>query len=225
MSMQKNKIYYAVAGTFILLFIIMGIYFFGGFTFVKKTLHLGPQGTVVQENLVIPNTQKVNGVEGRFMVNGNVQTPLMPKNESQQIVVEKAILTLKGCYNLAALEAQKWSADAKPVFIKSLGAVTLEGKSSQWQIIFSSASKPKKGYEIIVQADQIVSKKEIDSTAVGADFPNNLKDSVEAIKVLQELPQYSDATLSAISLYYNADGKIWRYTLSTSKGLTSAAAQ
>src|SRR3989338_6961807 len=85
--------------------------------------------------------------------------------------------TLKNLSRTIGLEKQRWSSDAKLVFIKSLGAITLEGKSSQWQLAFSSKTKVKKGYEIIIQADQIVSKKEIDSTAVGADLSKNWKDS------------------------------------------------
>lgn len=183
------------------------------------------QPKVIEETLVIPETEKITGTEGRFGGEGNFQTPLIPKDEGEKVIVAKAVLTLKGSYDLVVPEAKKWSQDAVPALVKSLGAVTLDGKSSQWQLVFSATSKNSKGYEIIVRADQIVSKKEIDSTAVGAGFPSNLKDSGEAIKVLQELPQYSNATLSAISLYYNTDGKVWRYTLSTSKGSISTSAQ
>ena len=73
-------------------------------------------------------------------------------------MVSKAVLTVKGSYNLEA-RSGKWSSDAKLVFVKSLGAITLEGKSSQWQIVFMSKTKTGKGYEIIVQEDQVVSQK------------------------------------------------------------------
>ena len=136
-------------------------------------------------------------------------------------MVSKAVLTIKGSYDLSLSEAQKWSSDAKLVFIKSLGAVTLEGKSSQWQLVFSSKTKLKKGYEIIIQADQIVSQKEIDSTAVGADIPKTWKDLGEVIKELQSHPLYQDATVSAVSFYLNPDNKKWYYALSTSKGVSS----
>lgn len=195
-----------------------------------KTIDLIPEEPKIieDEQFVIPNTQKINAIEGGMaskITEITVQTPIMPKTESEQIIVSKAVLTVKGSYNLVLSEAQKWSADAKPAFVKSLGAIQLDGKSSQWQVAFSAKSKPKKGYEIIIHGDSIVSKKEVDSIAVGANFPENLKDSAEAILVLQELPQFSDATISAISLSYNTDGNAWYYALTTSRGLTSIKAQ
>jgi len=191
---------------------------------ILKTVEIKkPQ--VVDENLVVPDTQAITGAEGRTVNGGSVNVPLVPKDESEKVVVTKAVLTVKGSYELAKVEALAWSPDAKLVFVKSLGAVDLDGKSSQWQLAFSSALKKGKGYEVIIQVDQIASKKEIASTAIGADVPANLKDSSDAIKTLQDLPQFSDATVSSINLYYNADGKVWRYALSTSKGTTSALAQ
>lgn len=194
---------------------------------ISRVVDLTPDKPKVieNENLVIPNTQKITGGEARIVEKGSVEVPLVPKNEGEKVIVTKAILTVKGSYELAKIESAKWSADAKLVFVKSLGAVTLEGKSSEWQLAFYSALKKGKGYEVIIQGDQIVSKKEINSTATGADLPKNLKDSSAAILSLQELPQFSDATISSINLYYNTDGKVWRYALSTSRGTTSMAAE
>jgi len=180
---------------------------------------------VVEEKLVIPETKKITGGEGRSAEQGPVEVPLVPKTEAEKVVVSKAILTVKGSYALAASEAKNWANDAKLVFIKSLGAVTLEGKSSQWQLVFSSKTKAGKGYEIIIQGDQSVSKKEIESAGVGADLPGAWKDSGEIVASLQELPQFSSATVSTINLYYNTDGKLWRYVLSTSRGNTSMSAE
>ena len=176
---------------------------------------------VITENLQIPNTISVGAVEGRMMNAGTVAVPLVPKSDSERVIVPQAVLTVKGTYALAQSEAVKWSADAKPVFIKSLGAVTLEGKSSQWQTVFSAKTKPKKGYEVIVQGDKIVSQKEIDSTTVGADVPKNWKDAGEIIKELQSHPLYQNATVSGINFYLNADNKKWYYAFSTSKGISS----
>ncbi len=179
---------------------------------------------VIEENLIIPQTQKITPQEGRIVEKGAVEVLFAPKTESEKVIVPKAILTVKGSYNLAVLEAQKWSADAIPVFVKSLGAITLDGKSSQWQLAFSSKlkSKLKKGYEIIIQADQIVSKKEIDSTASGASLPAKWKDSGEVIDSLRQHPYFSDASVSSINFYYNLDDKKWGYAFATSKGTTSA---
>lgn len=180
---------------------------------------------VIEEKLVIPETEKITGGEGRVANEGPVAVPLVPKTESEKVVVSKAVLTVKGSYDLAVPEAKNWASDAKLVFVKSLGAVTLEGKSSQWQLAFASKTKSGKGYEIIIQEGQVVSRKEIESPASGADLPSAWKDSGEIIISLQELPQFSNATLSSINLYYNTDGKLWRYVLSTSRGNTSVSAE
>lgn len=190
---------------------------------ISRVVDLKPDKPIVIENeqLVIPNTQKITGGEGSVVGQGGVAVLLVPKSENEKVIVPKAILTVKDSYDLAKLEAEKWANDAVPVFIKSLGAVTLEGKSSEWQLAFSSAIKKGKGYEIIIQADQIVSKKEINSTATGANLPKNWIDSGEAVKKLQAMPQYGTVSISTINFFYNADAKEWRYGFSTSVGATS----
>lgn len=196
---------------------------------VARVVDIRPEKPqVIEEKLVIPNTQKINGIEGRFgneITETTIQTPLVPKTEAEKVIVSKAVLTAKGSYDLAKTEAGKWSTDAKPVFIKSLGAVTLEGKSSQWQLAFSSKTKLKKGYEVIIQADQIVSMREIESTVVGANLPENLPDLGGIIKELQSHPLYQDVTVSAISLYLNPDDKKWYYNLTTSRGASTIIIQ
>ncbi len=178
-------------------------------------------GEVINEQLIVPETKEFTAIEGATVHQSPISVPLNPRSSSDKIIVPKAILTVKGSYALAASEAVLWSTDSKPVFIKSLGAVTLDGKSSQWQLAFSSKIKPKKGYEIIIQENRIVSKKEIDSEAIGADFPKDWFDSDGAIKSLQAMPQFSDATISALNFFYNRDAKRWRYGVATSIGSVS----
>ena len=110
--------------------------------------------------------------------------------------------------------------DAKLVFIKSLGSVMLDGKSSYWQIGFGSKAK-KGGYEVVVQGDRIVEAKEVSSSVYGYDEPLHFYDSNDAIDTIRTQPYYQDATLSQVNLYYNTDGKVWVYALATSKGVTS----
>ena len=182
-------------------------------------------GKIINEQLVVPETKEFTAIEGTTVHQSPIQVPLNPENNAEKIIVPKAVLTVKGSYALAAPEALLWSPDSKPVFIKSFGAVTLDGKSSQWQLAFSSKVKPKKGYEIIVQENLIVSKKEIDSEAIGADFPKDWFDSDGAVKSLQAMPQFYDATISAINFFYNRDAKRWRYGIATSIGSTSIAVE
>ena len=176
---------------------------------------------VVEENLVIPNTERVTGSDARTVQGGAVAVALVPKTDGEKVIVEKAVLTVKGVHDLALKEAEVWARDARPAFIKSLGAVTLDGKSSQWQILFSSETKKGKGYEVIIQANQIVSQKEIDSNTIGADLPKVWMDSGMAVQTLQSMPQYSSASISTINFFYNVDAKEWRYGFSTSLGVTS----
>lgn len=226
---QKNLIILLVA-VIIIVLATLGVYFVFPDAFKALTRQVAEikrdQPRVIEENLVIPETERISGGEGRLAADGeSVDVPLVPKNEGEKVIVSKAVLTTKGSYNLATQEVLKWSAGSKLALIKSLGAINLDGKSSQWQLIFVSDDKKGKGYEVIVQADQIVSKKEIDSTAVGAELPKNWFDSDGAIKSLQDLPQFSDATVSSVSFYYNTDGKLWEYALSTSRGVTAISVQ
>lgn len=222
---MQQKTFIIVLAVVAVLAVGGAIYYFSGGAFLPggKVSTAPQKPRVIEETLTIPETKEITSAGGRTVEEGTVDVPLVPKSEGEKIIVPKAVLTVKGGYDVAAAEAKTWTPDAKLVFVKSLGAITLDGKSSQWQVAFASASE-KKGYEVIIQGDQIVSQKEIESNAVGVATPENLLDSDTAIQAIQEMPQFSDATVSSISLYYNADGKIWRYAFATSRGTTSLSA-
>lgn len=229
---QKNIIILAVVVVIALLALVIFVVFpdiFKSGTRLETEVKKEEKPKIIEEKLVIPETENISGAEGRTVEKGSVDVPLVPKSEGEKVIVSKAVLTVKGAYDLASIEAQKWSVDAKLVFIKSLGAVTLEGKSSQWQLVFSSASAKatadkskttQKGYEVIIQADQIVSKKEVDSTAVGADVPENFsdRDAGWAVEQLAANPQFQTASMSAITFVYNYDAKAWDYVIANSFG-------
>lgn len=180
---------------------------------------------VVDEEPILPDTTEIKSSDRFSIVEGNTQTPLVPKSDGDRVIVSKATFTVKGAFDFSKEEANQWSAKAKLAYVKSLGAVTLDGKSSEWQVIYVSSDKKNKGYEVIIFGDQILSKKEIESNFAGADVNENIKDSGEVIVVLQELPQYSNATLSAINFYYNSDVKGWRYNIVTSSGAVTLPAR
>jgi len=181
---------------------------------------------VVQENLAIPDTQEIGVGFFRFAIEyGAYPVPLVPKDDSERVIVPNAILTLKEAYIKSQEVIIGWASDAKLAGIRSIGSITLDGRSSMWQIAYGSHFK-KKGYEIIIHGDSMVSQKELlwmggDNYDYGYNIPANWYDSEGVIRALQELPQFSDATASSINLYYNTDGNIWRYFLSTSRGITS----
>ena len=178
---------------------------------------------VIQEKLTIPDTTSFTGAEGRVVDQGSVAVALVPKSDAEKVIVPEAELSVKGSYDFAQPEASKWSSDAKLVFIKSLGAVTLDGKSSQWQIAFSSKTKKSRGYEIIVQKNQIVSQKEIESAAIGEEVPANFanRDSSWAIARLADIPQFQTASITAIVFSYNQDANGWDYIIPNSFGKTA----
>lgn len=205
----------AVAG--VIIFVIV-VYIFDLFPDWIKKIKFGNKGEIIIENLIIPDTQKIIGVDGRFTSPGVARVKLNPKNEAEMVIVPNAILTVKGVYDKVLPEALIWQKDINLSFIKSLGSVNLEGKSSQWQVIFVSAQK---GYEIIVQGNKIVSKKEIEATViVGGETPKNFseRDSNWAIGQITPIPQFSEASISAINFFYNSDAKAWDYGIANSFG-------
>lgn len=215
--MKKNLFIIIIA--LVILAVGVSIAFWGSRTGRKVAIQGTPR--VIEETPVIPDTQEVSMADARILEQGAVSVPLVPKTEGERVIVPRAKLTMKGVCDRALPETAKWSPDAKLVFIKSLGAITLEGKSSQWQLVFSSKTKKGRGYEVIVQEDRIVSQKEITSTAVGADMPKEWYDSDGAIKSLQSLPQFLDATIWAINFFYDRDSEWWMYVIATSVGNTS----
>ena len=206
-----------VLGGMLVLVVVLATYYLnkreGGLTFFEKPV-------VVTENLVIPETKEVTLADARSLNTGAYSVPLVPRHQGEQVAVAQAVYTLKEGYEKALPEALAWSADSKLVVIKSLGTVTLEGKSSQWQVVFGSKLK-NKGYEVIIQADQVASKKEIISDSYGYLIPENWYEASSAVASLQTLPEFSGATISGINFYYNTDAKEWRYGFATSKGATA----
>lgn len=200
------------------IFLILSLVIFGFSAFQVNA------AIIVQENLVIPNTQQIGVGSFSLMIDyGAYDVPLVPKDDNETIVVPGAIFTLKEAYVESLNSAINWSVDAKLAGIRSIGSITLEGRSSMWQIAYGSYIK-KKGYEIIIQGDQIVSKKEVvwmGNNNYGYSIPVNWYDSKDVIRAFQEMPQYSNITISSIVFFYNMDAEEWRYGLSTSIGTSS----
>lgn len=139
--------------------------------------------------------------------------------KADDYVVQNAKKTLKESYDLVLLAAQEWSGDAQLVFIKSIGTVTVDGKSSQWQIVFYSQEK-KAGLVMAVWGEVIASKSETVSEIAGHDLPENWYDSRSALGSLSATPKFQTATVSGIMFYYNEDAGGWIYAVQTSLGST-----
>lgn len=173
---------------------------------------------IITDEIIIPKIDKITGTEGVFVNKGEgVPVLLAPNSKGESIVVVDAVLTVKGSFNLAQKSALVWASDAKLVFIKTLGTVMLDGKSSYWQIGFGSLNK-KSGYEIVIKGDTIVSSTEVSTISYGFDLPQNWYDSGDAIDSIRTLPQFREASVSQINFFYNNDAKWWSYSVITSVG-------
>ena len=213
---MKTKIIIGVSALVVLVLGGVGLFFF-----LQRT-GLAPeivqQKIVVEEKLVVPDTVEISTTQARTVQKGAVEAPI--STSKAEVVSEKAVLTLKGSYDKALVEASAWAPDAALVFIKSLGVVTGEGKSGEWQVVFGSKEK-KAGFEVLVYGDAIAAKKEVPSTSYGYALPQNWYDSGDALLSLQTEPQFKDATVSSLNFFYNEDGKRWAYALATSNGTLS----
>lgn len=178
------------------------------------------KGRIIIDSLKAPNTLSVSDNEGELVLRGEYEVKLQPQSETEEVYIPNAKLTLKEAYASVNAEATNWSSDAKLVFIKSNGALGLDGRSSSWQLIYASAKKDK-NYELIIFEDKIVASKEIDSKVSGFEIPANWYDSHEAIASLQTLPQFGTSTVSAISFYYSGAQQSWAYGLANGDKTTS----
>lgn len=213
----KNKIIIALV---IIVSSVFAVYLWKVSPSFKNVVTFYEKPHVVEETLVVPETKQIEMAAGRTPSTDRYAVPLAPVTDGDKVVVPNAVLTLKGSYDVAKPKAEAWSSDARLVFVTSQGAVTLDGKSSMWQVVFGSASR-EKGYEVVIQGDKVVSEKEIPTGEYGYNLPTNWYDANDAIGSIQSLPQFSNATVSSINFFYNRDAKRWGYALGTSRGTTS----
>lgn len=192
----------------------------GGAFFFRHSLPFASRtGIAVEETLRIPETERIDGHAGRTVTPGAYDAPLDAKS-GEGIVSSRAVHTLKGSYAVANVRSLAWADDAALISIQSLGAVTEEGKSGEWQLFFGSASRGA-GFEVIVFGDRVASEKEVASVLEGYPVPVEWYDSGDALASLRDMPQFSDATVSSLHFFHNEDGERWGYALSTSEGTVS----
>lgn len=215
----SNKIFW-IGGVVVIVIFALGIYFWQTSPMFKRAVTFLEKPTVITENIVIPDTTTTRTGDARVASGDKYAVSLVPKTKGEEVVVPNAVLTLRESFNLARIEGEKWATDAKLVYIKSLGAVTLEGKSSTWQVVMGSRIK-NKGYEVVIQGDAVLSQKEVSSKDYGGVIPEQWKDLTVVIKELQSHPLYQNATISEVNFYYNTDNKKWYYAIATSKGMSS----
>lgn len=218
MNNKKNKI--ILIGVATSAFLLLGVVMWQISPTFKKTVTFFEKPKVVNDTFILPVSTKITTAEGRSFGTSGYSVPLVPKTNGDEVVVSSAVFTIKKGFDLAFVDAEKWSSDAKLVYAKSLGTVTLEGKCSAWQYAFGSKLN-KKGYEIVIQGDTIVSQKEISTSSYGYVLPKNWYDSVDAIGSIQSSSPFSKETIDSLIFFYSEDGKIWQYALATSIGNTT----
>lgn len=219
---NKNNIL-IVVGILIILIIIIFIFFYSKNNKVEKTgINLENfKGQIINDVIKIPETVTVSDNAGQFVPRGEYEIKVQPQTEKEMVLIVKAKLTIKEAYQLAVSQLENnWSKDALLVFIKSNGALGLDGKSSSWQLIFSSVTK-NKSYEVIITEDKIINTKELNDFITGYHLPTNWYDSYEAIASLSNLPQFKEETISALSFYYDNLEKSWAYGLANGEQTTS----
>jgi hypothetical protein len=217
---NKKNLLIMTLGVLVLVVIILIIFAFkNSFPGINKSANTpqGFRGQIINDEVKIPITTTISPNAGEVVERGEYNIKLQPQSEQDKVIILKAKISLKGAYVLAKPNADIWAKDNKLVFIKSNGALGLDGAASSWQLVFDSLSK-KRNYEIIIEADKIISEKEINSNAKGFDLPNNWYDDSEAIATFMHLPQFTQDTMSSISFYYNQTAKSWAYGLATDNG-------
>lgn len=198
--------------TVVLLIIASTVVYYGSPEKAKHAI-LSNQRIVVE----IPtprSVEKISVGDGRMAVSTGEKIAL----QSNERVVIDGGKTLKEGYVIAEGAATAWAPDAKLVYVRSLGTVTVDGVSSGWEVVFGSKTQ-EKGYVVAVIGGAIASRGESVLPDSGHATPENWYDAKEAIKSIQALPLFKDATISGINLYF--DGKIWEYVIASSKGTVS----
>ncbi len=103
----ENKQNRYVAGIiFGVIIIALFIYFFNLFPALEKIIQFGSQVKVIDDELVIPQTERVSPADGRIIQKGSYDTLLVPKSEEEEVLVVKAKLTVKGSYDSAIVRAK-----------------------------------------------------------------------------------------------------------------------
>jgi len=210
---NKNK-YISLAIFILVLVAIVSVVYYGGIKNAKRAIFNNER--IVSETLTPRTVDRVSSASGRKIISIGEDIPFI---SNERVIIEKG-KTLKESYVIAEATARAWAEDAKLVYINSLGTVTVEGVSSGWELAFGS-KRQKKGYVITTVGEDIIEKKEVSSTSYGFALPKNWYDSGGAIKSLQSLSQFSDATLNSLIFFYSEDGKIWQYAIATSRGNTT----
>lgn len=211
---QHQRIAFAVALLVLLGALLIVLLYYGGFGRAKRVLWGGER--TISETPSPRTLSQVRASDSRLALSSGEEVYLVSR---EQVLIEQG-KTLKEGYALALPEGEQWSPDAKLVYVRSLGTVTTLGVSSGWEVAFGSAVK-KKGYVVSIVRGAVTDKKEVASSSFGYSLPKEWYDAGEAIRSIQTLPQFRDATISGINFYYNEDGKRWGYAISSSNGTVS----
>ncbi|MEK9154825.1 MAG: hypothetical protein AAB596_02045 [Patescibacteria group bacterium] len=134
------------------------------------------------------------------------------------------LMTVRNAYDIAFLRAREWQADAKLADMKSFETATgPNGRSDNWNLLFISPSIKKKGFKIEIINEQITTAEEIFYTGTGAELPENIISSKEAITQVRAIKGYENEPIISVEMLYDPSGK-WYWGIKTSKGVVSVRA-
>lgn len=218
--MQKINIRKLLAVLVAILFLAGVLVFLQSRTF-RRLAPILTGGRVIEENLSIPDLKLANGIDGRSLSASPYLTPLVPKSASERIIIPLAKLTLKQGLLLSRTNAGYWSSDAKLIYAKSFGAVTLEGQSSQWLYVFGSETK-KSASGIVVRGDKVIAELELAAGEYGHDLPSDWLDAKAPISSLAASPDFAERSIGGLSLYYNEDSGAWSFGVALDKGQSAS---
>ncbi len=219
--MQKIKIKKLLAILAAILFLAGVLVFVQSRTF-RRLAPMLTGGRVIEEDLSIPDLKNANGIDGRSLNASPYLTPLAPKSASERVVIPLAKLTLKQGLLLSQANAGNWSSDAKLIYAKSFGAVTLDGKSSQWLYVFGSERK-ESASGIVVRGDKVIAELELATSEYGHELPREWLDAKEHISSLAASPDFAERSIGGLSLYYNEDSGAWSFGIALDKGQSVSA--
>ncbi len=211
--LQNKKVFiFAVA---LLLAICAGaVVYYGGYNKVRTAVFSGER--IITETPTVHIMDSTSALDGKYA--GSTGEPI--ELVSREHVVIAGGTTPKEAYLFAENIAKTWSEDVKLVYIKSLGTVTVDGTSSGWVVVFGS-KEMNQGYSVYITNGAVVEKGTVDIQSYGYELPSDWYDGVEAIRSIQNLPQFSKSTISGLSFAYNEDGKRWGYVITSSNGTVS----
>lgn len=157
-------------------------------------------------------------IEGWLFHGGaTVLTPAtVPEGSSSSASAGITQVTLsRSAYEIALAGASTWHPDAA-----LLKMVLADAASNTWKFTFVSAKNKGKGFEVVVDGQNIVRANEVAISGGGTALPMNVVSPDQAIATARTVPGYGTATITSVEMVYNATAHQWYWGIKTASGTT-----